>query len=138
MPLSTGNQITIKFTTVGPETAKGFHFVYQGQFSALSKIYMFIFTLFIQTIENVFGTSWSVFHICIPKHIIIEDICFSAVECIVKVSCSLSLLNVEWNILFPRVFSLFTALFFFYHCAFCIMSYSTLHFLNENNNYTLF
>lgn len=37
LPLSTGNQITIKFTTVGPETAKGFHFVYQGQFSALSK-----------------------------------------------------------------------------------------------------
>lgn len=38
LPLSTGNQITIKFTTVGPETAKGFHFVYQGQFSALSFI----------------------------------------------------------------------------------------------------
>lgn len=33
LPLSTGNQITIKFTTVGPETAKGFHFVYQGQFN---------------------------------------------------------------------------------------------------------
>lgn len=31
LPLSTGNQITIKFTTVGPENAKGFHFVYQGQ-----------------------------------------------------------------------------------------------------------
>lgn len=31
LPLSSGNQITIKFTTVGPETAKGFHFVYQGQ-----------------------------------------------------------------------------------------------------------
>ncbi|CAF99391.1 unnamed protein product, partial [Tetraodon nigroviridis] len=31
LPLSTGNQITIKFTTVGPETAKGFHFVYQGR-----------------------------------------------------------------------------------------------------------
>lgn len=31
LPLSTGNQITIKFTTVGAETAKGFHFVYQGQ-----------------------------------------------------------------------------------------------------------
>lgn len=30
LPLSSGNQITIKFTTVGPETAKGFHFVYQG------------------------------------------------------------------------------------------------------------
>uniref|UniRef100_A0A674ETW4 CUB and Sushi multiple domains 3 n=1 Tax=Salmo trutta TaxID=8032 RepID=A0A674ETW4_SALTR len=30
LPLSTGNQITIKFTTVGPETAKGFHFVYQA------------------------------------------------------------------------------------------------------------
>ncbi len=97
LPLSTGNQITIKFTTVGPETAKGFHFVYQGQFSALSKMYMFIFTLFIQTIENIFGTSWSVFHICIPKHIIIEDICFRTVECIIKVSCSLSLLNGAWN-----------------------------------------
>lgn len=68
LPLSTGNQITIKFSTVGPETAKGFHFVYQGQFSALSKIYMFIFTLFIQTIENIFGTSWSVFHICVSKY----------------------------------------------------------------------
>lgn len=31
LPLSTGNQITIKFTTVGPENAKGFHFVYQGR-----------------------------------------------------------------------------------------------------------
>lgn len=31
LPLSSGNQITIKFHTVGPETAKGFHFVYQGQ-----------------------------------------------------------------------------------------------------------
>uniref|UniRef100_A0A8C2WGD8 CUB and Sushi multiple domains 3 n=1 Tax=Cyclopterus lumpus TaxID=8103 RepID=A0A8C2WGD8_CYCLU len=30
LPLSTANQITIKFTTVGPETAKGFHFVYQA------------------------------------------------------------------------------------------------------------
>ncbi|KAJ8267678.1 hypothetical protein COCON_G00128500 [Conger conger] len=30
LPLSTGNQITIKFITVGPETAKGFHFVYQA------------------------------------------------------------------------------------------------------------
>uniref|UniRef100_A0AAQ4P1M7 CUB and Sushi multiple domains 3a n=1 Tax=Gasterosteus aculeatus aculeatus TaxID=481459 RepID=A0AAQ4P1M7_GASAC len=30
LPLSTVNQITIKFTTVGPETAKGFHFVYQA------------------------------------------------------------------------------------------------------------
>uniref|UniRef100_A0A8C9TQI4 CUB and Sushi multiple domains 3 n=1 Tax=Scleropages formosus TaxID=113540 RepID=A0A8C9TQI4_SCLFO len=30
LPLSTGNQITIKFTTIGPETAKGFHFVYQA------------------------------------------------------------------------------------------------------------
>ncbi|KAM8884121.1 CUB and sushi domain-containing protein 3-like isoform 1-T1 [Synchiropus picturatus] len=30
LPLSTGNQITIKFTTVGPDTAKGFHFVYQA------------------------------------------------------------------------------------------------------------
>uniref|UniRef100_A0AAY4CUY3 CUB and Sushi multiple domains 3a n=1 Tax=Denticeps clupeoides TaxID=299321 RepID=A0AAY4CUY3_9TELE len=30
LPLSTGNQITVKFTTVGPETAKGFHFVYQA------------------------------------------------------------------------------------------------------------
>ncbi|XP_017163010.1 CUB and sushi domain-containing protein 3-like isoform X2 [Poecilia reticulata] len=30
LPLSSGNQITVKFTTVGPETAKGFHFVYQA------------------------------------------------------------------------------------------------------------
>ncbi|XP_063755390.1 CUB and sushi domain-containing protein 3 [Eleginops maclovinus] len=30
LPLSSGNQVTIKFTTVGPETAKGFHFVYQA------------------------------------------------------------------------------------------------------------
>ncbi|KAM9738006.1 CUB and sushi domain-containing protein 3 isoform 2-T2 [Menidia menidia] len=30
LPLSSGNQITIKFTTVGSETAKGFHFVYQA------------------------------------------------------------------------------------------------------------
>ena len=32
LPLSSGNKITIKFTTVGTETAKGFHFVYQGKF----------------------------------------------------------------------------------------------------------
>ncbi|XP_034142652.1 CUB and sushi domain-containing protein 3 [Esox lucius] len=30
LPLSSGNKITIKFTTVGPETSKGFHFVYQA------------------------------------------------------------------------------------------------------------
>ncbi|XP_067093259.1 CUB and sushi domain-containing protein 3-like [Osmerus mordax] len=30
LPLSSGNKITIKFTTVGTETAKGFHFVYQA------------------------------------------------------------------------------------------------------------
>ncbi|XP_060679965.1 CUB and sushi domain-containing protein 3 [Hemiscyllium ocellatum] len=30
LPLSSGNQITIKFITVGPITAKGFHFVYQA------------------------------------------------------------------------------------------------------------
>uniref|UniRef100_A0A3Q2QHC0 CUB and Sushi multiple domains 3 n=1 Tax=Fundulus heteroclitus TaxID=8078 RepID=A0A3Q2QHC0_FUNHE len=30
LPLSSGNQIAVKFTTVGPETAKGFHFVYQA------------------------------------------------------------------------------------------------------------
>uniref|UniRef100_A0A8C6SG26 CUB and Sushi multiple domains 3a n=1 Tax=Neogobius melanostomus TaxID=47308 RepID=A0A8C6SG26_9GOBI len=30
LPLSSGNQVTVKFTTVGPETAKGFHFVYQA------------------------------------------------------------------------------------------------------------
>ncbi|KAI4582045.1 hypothetical protein MJG53_009570 [Ovis ammon polii x Ovis aries] len=29
LPLSSGNQITIRFTSVGPITAKGFHFVYQ-------------------------------------------------------------------------------------------------------------
>lgn len=54
LPLSTVNQITIKFTTVGPETAKGFHFVYQGEpiarFSVISTyhatvrfIYSFLF-----------------------------------------------------------------------------------------------
>ncbi|ELK08597.1 CUB and sushi domain-containing protein 1, partial [Pteropus alecto] len=30
LPLSSGNQITIRFTSVGPITAKGFHFVYQA------------------------------------------------------------------------------------------------------------
>ncbi|XP_047200285.1 CUB and sushi domain-containing protein 3 [Hippoglossus stenolepis] len=30
LPLSSANQITVKFTTVGSETAKGFHFVYQA------------------------------------------------------------------------------------------------------------
>ncbi|XP_034056770.1 CUB and sushi domain-containing protein 3-like isoform X4 [Gymnodraco acuticeps] len=30
LPLSSGNQVTVKFSTVGPETAKGFHFVYQA------------------------------------------------------------------------------------------------------------
>ncbi|XP_076868457.1 CUB and sushi domain-containing protein 3 isoform X4 [Brachyhypopomus gauderio] len=30
LPLSSGNEITIKFTTEGPNTAKGFHFVYQA------------------------------------------------------------------------------------------------------------
>lgn len=32
LPLSSGNKITIRFTTMGPQTAKGFHFVYQGTF----------------------------------------------------------------------------------------------------------
>lgn len=32
LPLSSGNKITLKFTTNGTETAKGFHFVYQGNF----------------------------------------------------------------------------------------------------------
>lgn len=31
LPLSSGNQITVRFTSVGPITAKGFHFVYQGE-----------------------------------------------------------------------------------------------------------
>ncbi|KAF7227343.1 CUB and sushi domain-containing protein 3-like, partial [Nothobranchius furzeri] len=30
LPLSSGNKITLKFTTNGTETAKGFHFVYQA------------------------------------------------------------------------------------------------------------
>ncbi|KAB0365770.1 hypothetical protein FD754_009926 [Muntiacus muntjak] len=30
LPLSSGNQITVRFTSVGPITAKGFHFVYQA------------------------------------------------------------------------------------------------------------
>ncbi|XP_063029445.1 CUB and sushi domain-containing protein 3 isoform X1 [Melospiza melodia melodia] len=30
LPLSSGNQITVRFTSVGPVTAKGFHFVYQA------------------------------------------------------------------------------------------------------------
>ncbi|KAG8570229.1 hypothetical protein GDO81_011162, partial [Engystomops pustulosus] len=30
LPLSSGNQIIIKFTTTGPVTSKGFHFVYQA------------------------------------------------------------------------------------------------------------
>ncbi|GAA6095651.1 CUB and sushi domain-containing protein 3, partial [Tachysurus ichikawai] len=31
LPLSAGNEITIKFTAEGLNTAKGFHFVYQGK-----------------------------------------------------------------------------------------------------------
>lgn len=31
LPLSSGNKITLKFTANGTETAKGFHFVYQGK-----------------------------------------------------------------------------------------------------------
>lgn len=31
LPLSSGNKITLKFTTNGTDTAKGFHFVYQGK-----------------------------------------------------------------------------------------------------------
>lgn len=31
LPLSSGNKMTLKFTTNGTETAKGFHFVYQGK-----------------------------------------------------------------------------------------------------------
>jgi len=30
LPLSSANEITIRFKTEGPNTAKGFHFVYQG------------------------------------------------------------------------------------------------------------
>lgn len=33
LPLSSGNKITLKFTANGTETAKGFHFVYQGKTS---------------------------------------------------------------------------------------------------------
>lgn len=37
LPLSSGNKIMLKFATNGTETAKGFHFVYQGNvtFSAI-------------------------------------------------------------------------------------------------------
>ena len=42
LPLSSGNQITIKFTTVGPETAKGFHFVYQGMPITSVKIHHYL------------------------------------------------------------------------------------------------
>lgn len=41
LPLSSGSQITVKFTTVGPETAKGFHFVYQGLSLFLSCCWLF-------------------------------------------------------------------------------------------------
>lgn len=47
LPLSTGNQITIKFTTVGPETAKGFHFVYQGRSLTVFKLICLATILFI-------------------------------------------------------------------------------------------
>ncbi|CAI9620685.1 unnamed protein product, partial [Staurois parvus] len=30
LPLSSGNQIIVRFTTIGPLTSKGFHFVYQA------------------------------------------------------------------------------------------------------------
>lgn len=39
LPLSSGNKITLRFTANGTETAKGFHFVYQGK--------RFIYYLFI-------------------------------------------------------------------------------------------
>lgn len=41
LPLSSGNKITLRFTANGTETAKGFHFVYQGKHS----FYLFIYLL---------------------------------------------------------------------------------------------
>lgn len=65
LPLSTGNQITIKFTTVGPETAKGFHFVYQGQFSALSKMYIFYHLFYLYNIK-IIETSCNILFLVLP------------------------------------------------------------------------
>ena len=35
LPLATTNQILIKFSSKGQSTAKGFHFVYQGEYSCV-------------------------------------------------------------------------------------------------------
>lgn len=35
LPLATTNQILIKFSSKGQSTAKGFHFVYQGEYGCV-------------------------------------------------------------------------------------------------------
>lgn len=38
LPLATTNQILLKFSSKGQSTAKGFHFVYQGEYSCVLKV----------------------------------------------------------------------------------------------------
>lgn len=38
LPLATTNQILIKFSSKGQSTAKGFHFVYQGEYSCVLEL----------------------------------------------------------------------------------------------------
>lgn len=47
LPLSSGNKITLRFTANGTETAKGFHFVYQGKRSAYLFICLVVFFMFV-------------------------------------------------------------------------------------------
>uniref|UniRef100_A0A7N6FBD4 CUB and Sushi multiple domains 3a n=1 Tax=Anabas testudineus TaxID=64144 RepID=A0A7N6FBD4_ANATE len=69
LPLSSGNKITLKFTTNGTETAKGFHFVYQAvprtsatQCSSVPE------PRFGKRIGNDFGTGMSVLFECNPGY----------------------------------------------------------------------
>ncbi|XP_061076047.1 LOW QUALITY PROTEIN: CUB and sushi domain-containing protein 3-like [Conger conger] len=69
LPLSSGNQITIKFTAVGPQTAKGFHFVYQAvPRTSASQCNSVPEPRFGKRIGNDFGVGSSVLFECAPGY----------------------------------------------------------------------
>ncbi|KAG9345033.1 hypothetical protein JZ751_009574 [Albula glossodonta] len=69
LPLSSGNQITIKFTAVGPQTAKGFHFVYQAvPRTSASQCNSVPEPRFGKRIGNDFGVGASVLFECAPGY----------------------------------------------------------------------
>ncbi|KAM7420375.1 hypothetical protein PAMA_014883 [Pampus argenteus] len=69
LPLSSGNKITLKFTTNGTDTAKGFHFVYQAvPRTSASQCSSVPEPRFGKRIGNDFGTSMAVLFECNPGY----------------------------------------------------------------------